>query len=136
MSYLINPVEEDRCVLLSFEGETPVVEFSTARSEANGVLDERHWNRLLVDVSRLPSAPEARELFDLAKGLSSSVSRPTRVALVVRPEQEPHARLLQKAARTRRVFLAYFLALERAVSWMRQTALVRQAIGRKGKVKP
>ena len=136
MSYLINPVEEDRCVLLSFEGEMPVVEFSTARSEANGVLDERHWNRLLVDVSRLPSAPNARELFDLAEGLSSSVSRPTRVALVVRPEQETHARLLQKAARTRRVFLAYFLALERALSWMRQTALVRQAIGRKGKEKP
>jgi hypothetical protein len=61
MSYIINPVEEDRCVFLSYEGETPV-EFSTARSEANGVLDERHWNRLLVDVSRLPSAPEAREL--------------------------------------------------------------------------
>jgi hypothetical protein len=136
MSYIINPVAEDRCVFLSYEGETPVVEFSTARSEANGVLDERHWNRLLVDVSRLQSAPNARELFDLAEGLSSSVSRPTRVALVVRPDQEPHARLLQKAARTRRVFLAYFLALERAVSWMRQTALGRQAIDRKGKEKP
>ena len=136
MSYLINPVEEDRCVFLSFVGETPVVEFSTARSEANGVLDERHWNRLLVDVSRLQSAPTARELFDLAKGLSSSVSRPTRVALVVRAEQEPHARLLQKAARTRRVFLAYFLAPERAVSWMRQTALGRHAIGHKGKETP
>jgi len=136
MSYLINPVEEDRCVLLSFEGETPVGEFSTARSEANGVLDERQWNRLLVDVSRWQSAPNARELFDLAEGLSASVSRPTRVALVVRADQEPRARLLQKAARTRRVFLAYFLALERAVSWMRQTALGRQAIGRKGKEKP
>ena len=127
MSYFINPVEEDRCVLLSFEGEVPVVEFSTARSEANGVLDERHWNRLLVDVSRLQSAPEARELFDLAKGLSSSVSRPTQVALVVRPEQEGHAGFLQKAARTRRVFLAYFLTPERAVSWMRRTALGPQA---------
>jgi hypothetical protein len=136
MSYFINPVEEDRCVFMSYEGETPVAEFSTARSEANGVLDERHWNRLLVDVSRLQSAPKARELLNLAKGLSSSVSRPTRVALVVRPEQEPHARLLQKAARTRRVFLAYFLAPERAVAWMRQTALGRQASGRKGKEKP
>jgi hypothetical protein len=136
MSYFINPVEEDRCVFLSYEGEMPAVEFSAARSEANGVLDERHWNRLMLDVSRLQSAPKARELFDLAKGLSSSVSRPTRVALVVRPEQEPHARLFQKAARTRRVFLAYFLAAERAVSWMRQTALGRQAIGRKGKDKP
>ena len=136
MSYFINPVEEDRCVFMSYEGETPVAEFSTARSEANGVLDERHWNRLLVDVSRLQSAPKARELLNLAKGLSSSVSRPTRVALVVRPEQEPHARLLQKAARTRRVFLAYFLAPERAVAWVRQTALGRQAIGRKGKEKP
>ena len=136
MSYIINPVEEDPCVFLSYEGEMPVAEFSAARSEANGVLDERHWNRLMVDVSRLQSAPNARELFDLAKGLSSSVSRPTRVALVVRPEQEPHARLLQKAARTRRVFLAYFLAPERAVSWMRQTALGRQAIGRNGKEKP
>lgn len=136
MSYAIKPVEEDRCVLLTCEGETPVVEFSAARSEANAVLDERHWNRLIVDVSRLRSAPRVRELFDLAKGLSSSVPRPTRVALVVRPEQEPHARLLQKAARTRRVFLAYFPALERAASWLRRTVLRRPVIGRTGKEKP
>lgn len=136
MSYLINPVEEDRCVLLTHEGEAPVEEFSAARSEANGVLEKRQWNRLIVDVSRLQSAPRTRELVDLAKGLSSSVPRPTRVALVVRPEQESRARLLQKAARTRRVFLAYFLAFERAASWLRRTVLGRPAIGRTGKEKP
>ena len=31
MSYFINPVGEDWCVFLSYEGETPVVELSAAR---------------------------------------------------------------------------------------------------------
>jgi hypothetical protein len=111
----------------------PATELCAARSDANRVLVERHWNRLILDVSRMRSAPKARELFELAKGLSSTLSQPTRVALVVRREQEPQARLLQKAARTRRVFLAYFLKPEGAVSWIGQTALGRQTIGRKRK---
>ena len=67
MSYFINPVGEDRCVFLSYEGETPAVELSAARYEADAVLDRRHWHRLVVDVTQLQSVPTALELFDFCQ---------------------------------------------------------------------
>jgi hypothetical protein len=49
MSYFINPAEDDRCLSVSYEGEMPPVELSAARYEANGVLDQRHWDRMVVE---------------------------------------------------------------------------------------
>ena len=134
MSYFINPVGEDRCVFLSYEGEMPAVEFSAARYEADAVLDRRHWNRLVVDVTQLQSVPTAPELFDFASGLSSNISRTRRVALVVRPEQERHARLVQEVARRGRVSLMYFLDPDQAILWVKQSS-GRQIMERIGKEK-
>jgi hypothetical protein len=135
MSYFINPVGEDRCVFLSYEGETPVVELSAARYEADAVLDQHRWHRLVVDITQLQSVPTVPELFDFASGLSSGISRARRVALVVRPEQERQARLFQKVARRGRVFLTYFLDPDKATLWVKQSPC-RQIMGRNGKEKP
>lgn len=135
MSYSINPVGEDRCVFLSHEGEMPAVELSAARHEADAILDQRQWHRLVVDITRLQSVPRTPELIDFAGGLSSTVSRARRVALVVRPEQERLARLLQKFARRGRLFLTYFLDPDKANLWVKQSPR-RQIMGRKGKEKP
>lgn len=134
MSYFINPVGADRCVFLSYEGETPAVELSAARYEADAVLDRRHWHRLVVDVTQLQSVPTALELFDFASGLSSNISRTRRVALVVRPEQERHARLVQEVARRGRVFLTYFLDPDKAALWVKKSP-GRQFMERNGKEK-
>jgi len=135
MSYFINPVEEDRCVFLSYEGETPVVELSAARYEADAVLDQHCWHRLVVDITQLQSVPTVPELFDFARGLSSDISGARRVALVVRPEQERQARLFQKVARRGRVFLTCFLDPDKAALWVKQSPC-RQIMGRNGKEKP
>jgi len=132
MSYFINPVGQDRCVFLSYEGEMPAVELSAARYEADAVLDQHRWNRLVVDVSQLQSVPTAPELFDFASGLSSSLSRAKRVALVVRPEQEHHARRIEEVARRGRVFLTYFLDPEKAALWVKQSP-ARQVLGATGR---
>ena len=135
MSHFINPVEEDRCVFLSYGGEMPAVELSAARYEADTVLDQHRWQRLVVDVTQLQSVPTVPEIFDLASGLSSDITRTRRVALVVRPEQERHARLVQKVARHGRVFLTYFLNPDKAALWVKQSPN-RQIMGRNGKEKP
>lgn len=135
MSHFINPVEEDRCVFLSYDGEMPAVELSAARYEADAVLDQHRWHRLVVDITQLQTVPTVPELFDFASGLSSNVSRTRRVALLVRPEQEPHARLVQKVARRGRVFLTYFLDPDKATLWVKQSPR-RQIMGRNGKEKP
>jgi hypothetical protein len=135
MSYFINPVAEDRCVFLSYEGEMPAVELSAARYETDAILDQRQWRRLVVDATQLQSVPRTSELMGFAGGLSSTVSRARRVALVVRPEQERLARLLQKLARRGRLFLTYFLDPDKATLWVKQSPR-RQIMGRNGKEKP
>ena len=132
MSYFINPIGEDQCVFLSYEGKMPAMELSAARYEADALLDQHRWHRLVVDVTQLESVPTALELFDFASALSSNTSGARRVALVVRPEQERHARLVQEVARRGRVFLTYFLDPNKAALWVKRSP-VRQIMGRNGK---
>jgi hypothetical protein len=135
MSYFINPVGEDRCVFLSYEGEIPPVELSAARHEADAILDQRQWHRLVVDITRIQSVPRTSELIDFARGLSSTVSRSRRVAVVVRPEQERLARFFQKVARRGRLFLTCFLEPNKATLWVKNSTPDRQMLGRNGKEK-
>lgn len=130
MSYFINPVGEDRCVFLSYEGEVPAVELSAARYEADALLDQRQWHRLIVDVTQLQSMPRTAELIDFAGGLSATVSRARRVGLVVRPEQDRLARLIQKVARRGRLFLTSFMDPDKATLWVKRSTLQRQMLGR------
>ena len=136
MSYSIKPVGEDRCIFLSYEGEMPAVELSAARCETDAILDQRQWHRLVVDVTQLQSVPRTSELIDFAGGLSSTVSQARRVALVVRPEQERLAELLQKVARRGRLFLTCFLDPRKAALWVKQSTPNRQKLGRSGNEKP
>jgi hypothetical protein len=130
MSYCIQPVDDDRCVFLSHEGEMPAAELSAARYETDAMIEQRHWHRLVVDITRLQSLPGTSQLIDFASGLSSTVSRTRRVAVVVRPDQESRARLFEKIARRGRVFLTYFLDRDKAAGWVRQTTPNRQTKGR------
>lgn len=130
MSYFINPVGEDRCVFLSYEGEVPAVELSAARYEADALLDRRQWHRLVVDITQLQSLPRTSEIIDFAGGLSSTVSRARRVALVVRPEQERQANLFQKVSRRGRLFLTCFQDPDKATLWVKRSTLQRQMLGR------
>ncbi len=131
MSYFINPVESEKCVFLSYEGEAPPVELAAARYEANGLLSTNGWKRIVVDVTQMQSIPSAQELLEFAKGLSSDVPRGTRVALVVREEQVRHARLVETTSRGRGVFLTYFEDPEQATLWVKQPRL-RGSVGQSG----
>ena len=136
MSFSLSPIAEHRCVFLSYEGETPAVELSAARYEADAVLDQRQWHRLVVDITQLQSMPRTSEMIDLASGLSSTACRPRRVAVVVRPDQEHQARLFQKVARRGRMFLTCFQNADKAILWLKQSTPCRQALGRNGKEEP
>ena len=129
MSYFLNPVGEDRCVFLSYEGEMPAVELSAARRKANGVLGQQHWNRMLIDVTQLQSIPTPAQLFDHTKAISPEVPSGARVALLVRPDQVQSARLVERIARSEGVFLAYFLDPDKARAWGKPVKVPRQTIG-------
>ena len=119
MSYFINPVEEEQCVFLTYEGEMPPAEAVAVRYEATGALAARHWNRIVVDVTELRSIPTALDLFKFAESLSSDLPQSARVALVVRLEQARHAKLVETVARNDGVFLTFFFDVEKAAAWVK-----------------
>ena len=129
MSYCVNPVEEDRCVIVSYAGEMPSVELSAARREAHGVLGRQNWSRMLVDLTQLQSHPTPAQLFDHSKAIASEVGRGVRVALLVRPDQGQSARLVERIARSDGVFLAYFLDRDKAMAWVKPAKISRQTFG-------
>jgi hypothetical protein len=130
MSYFINPVGEDRCVFLSYEGQMRPSDLSAARYEADAILDKCQWHRLVVDITQLDSLPKTSEIIDFASGLSSTVSRARRVAVVVRPGQERQANLFQKVARRGRLFLTCFQDPDKAMFWVKNSTPHRETMGR------
>jgi len=117
MSYFINPVKEDQCVFVSYEGEMTRVEIMAARYAANELLSMKRWNKIVVNIAGLRSTPMTLELIDLASDLSSDLPPGTRIALVVRSDQVERAKLVERVARIEDVLLTYFFDVEEATIW-------------------
>ena len=118
MSYFINPVKEDQCLFLTYEGEMPPIEVVAVRYEAAGLLAEKHWNRMVVDITELRPVT-AMELFVFAKGLSADLPPSARIALVVRPEQTKEARIVENVARNDGAFMSCFFDADLATTWVK-----------------
>jgi len=119
MPYLLNPVKEDQCLFLTYEGEMPPIEVVAVRYEATKLLAARRWNRMVVDITELRSVT-AMELFVFAKGLASDLPEHARVALVVRPGQAGQAKLVEKVARSDGVLLTLFCDAGKAMAWVKK----------------
>lgn len=119
MSYSINPVKNDQCVYVTYEGKMTLFEIMSSRYEANELLSVKRWNRLVVNIAELRFTPTTLELIDLASDLSSDLPRSTRIALVVRPDQVEHAKLAERVARIEDMLLTYFFDAEEATAWVK-----------------
>jgi hypothetical protein len=108
MPHFINPVEEDQCVFLTYEGDLAPLEISAARYKAGGLLEAKQWNRIVVDLTALRSPPMAVELLERVKGCAVDSSQRSRIAIIVRPEQYRNARLLTTVARNHGALLNFF----------------------------
>ena len=61
MSYFINPDNDDLCIYLTYEGDCSMIAIMSARYEANALLAEKRWNRMVVDITGLLSQFAAHE---------------------------------------------------------------------------
>ena len=130
MTCSIQPIEEERCVCLSYEGEISPREIAAARYEAQALLNARGWSRVVVDLTRLQSIPTSPHLFDFAKGFAGPLPPDARIALVVCPEQVRNAKVIEKVARKSGVFLSYFIDPRKAALWMQRSQAFRQKLAR------
>lgn len=106
-------------MFLNYEGEMSLVEATAAQQEVGELLAVKQWSRIVVDVTAMRSVPKATELFALGGELAQSVPRRARIALVVRPDQAKHARLVETAARNGGTFLTFFIDVGKAEAWVR-----------------
>ena len=129
MSHFINPVEDDKCVFLTYEGDTALLEAKAVQQEVKALLEARQWHRCLVDVTALRSVPQAGELFEFGRGLSTHTPRSTRLALIVRPDQVRYARFIEKVARNGGAFLTFFVEVKKAEAWLAEVPENRAVAG-------
>src|SRR5208337_4326568 len=99
MAYSVNPIKEERCVCLSFEGEMPPRELAVMGYEARRRADARRWPRIMVDITQLRSSLTPPQLLDFAEILAGQAPRHGRLAFVVRRD---HARQFGWAANAAR----------------------------------
>jgi hypothetical protein len=114
MSCLINPDEVNQSLLVACAGDLPLRDLAAARREADGLLAQKQWRRVKVDITSLRTVPAARDLFDFARGLSPAL----KVAVVVRRDQVRQVRLIQAVVKNAGGHLAYFSHADRATTWL------------------
>lgn len=119
MPYFINPVEEEKCVFLTHEGEMSMAEAAAAREEAGELLTAKQWNRIIVDITAVRSLLKGLELFKLGEAISETLPPCARIALVVRADQTKGARLIEQVARNSGAFLTFFTDVRKAEAWVR-----------------
>jgi len=117
MSCFINPVKEDLCIYLTYEGNSSMIELMSTQYEVNALLAAKRWNRIVVDITGLLTQFAAYELFELARSLSADLPESVRIALVARPDQANQARLIEGIARSEGLFLSFFFDVEAATNW-------------------
>jgi len=121
MSCCVNPVNNDQCVLVTYRGESPFHEMMATRQVTNRYLVTKHWNRMVVDITRMRSMPTTLELIHLASDLSSDLPRGARIALVMNPDQAEYGKLVQCVARIEGVNLQIFHEIAKAKAWAGET---------------
>lgn len=120
MSCVINPVKEDQCVFLMYEGNLSPIEIMAARYEANAVLTKRHWSRIVLDISRLRSQLNCQALLELTSGVSLVTPHKIQVALLANVEQIRYAKFSAELVHTDGVSLIIFFNVKQAMTWAKE----------------
>jgi hypothetical protein len=120
MAHFINPVEEEHCVFLTFEGELAPLEIVSTRYEINELLETKQWSRLVMDITSLTARQTTVLLLDFAGGVFTGVPHNARIAVIVRPEQAELARIRGQTPRDHGVTIAVFLDELSATGWVEE----------------
>jgi hypothetical protein len=118
MAHFINPINEGQCLALTYTGELAPLEVVAARYAITEMLETKHWNRLMMDVTSLSATQTALVLFDLAGGAFAGVPHNTRIAIVVQPEEVRRARILETPPQEKGVAIAIFKDASNATRWL------------------
>jgi len=115
----MNPVPNCRAALATpNQRDVTLAEATAVRQQVIELLASQRPTRLVIDATPIQLLPKPSNLFDFVKWLAHTLPRGARVALVVRPEQVRHARLIERVARKAGSFLTYFIDRQKAQRWV------------------
>ena len=118
MGYTLEFAEHDKYVNLVFDGELSIKELEIARREANLVLQDLNWHRLLIDASQTSSTLSVAENFEFTKGHPAKFPFGTRHAIIYSPELYEDFRFIVNVAQNRGVLMQLFTDRDEAVGWL------------------
>ncbi len=121
---------------LPMQHDVTAAEAAAARLAAIELLVSQRRERLLIDATAIEFLPQPSRLFDFVKWFARSLPRKARVALVVRPDQVRHARLIECVARKAGAFLTYFIDRQKAERWVQGPTFPRHYFSSTGSGQP
>ncbi|HEX9047594.1 MAG TPA: patatin-like phospholipase family protein, partial [Verrucomicrobiae bacterium] len=117
--FFTTALKKDQCLWISYKGQSPIKEMMSARYATHKYLAQKHWSRIVVDITALSPMPTAMEVIHLASDVSGELPPDTRVALLVNPEQTEYAKLAECVSRIEGVQFHFFFNREEAKAWVK-----------------
>jgi len=116
--------------------DVTLAEAAAARLAVIDLSVSQRPERLVIDATAIEALPKPSRLFDFVKWFARSLPHKARVALVVRPDQIRHARLIERAARKAGAFLTYFIDRDKAQRWVQGPTFTRHYFSSTGSAQP
>ena len=114
----INPLEQEQCVLLHYEGQVSIQDANEALERAAQLLDARGWRRLIVDATKVTSRLPTMDLYQCASQFLRTLPTGVRIALVVGAAHVTDGKFMEDVARNRGLPLTMFVDVFDAWAWL------------------
>jgi hypothetical protein len=126
MSFITKAINIGEYVLVRHEGQLNTPEFEEARLSAKRILNEYHWNRLLVDLRGVINRVSLADVYYFMES-NTRVLPFIKIGLLFPPEREENGRFAEQVASNRGVHLKSFVDYEQAVAWLTGKQTIRLA---------
>lgn len=118
MPYRIEPVTNDKYVILMLTGKVTLNEHNRSTDDVISSLTTNNWHRLLVDCTEADHKMPVVQTYEFAKTLDSRHRPGTRIAALVHPEDFEHVKFVENVARNRGVNFTLFAEKAPALQWL------------------
>jgi len=126
MSYSIDVLEEEQCVVVVHTGETPISDFIKARNKAAKRLKEKGWSKIIFDSRAVEHTPTLIEAYGLTAGFTSVFSSETHIAVLINPDRDLDVNFLEDSAKqTYGLSFKIFNEYKAALQWLVRSEEVR-----------
>jgi hypothetical protein len=117
VSFIEKAIHVGEYVLVFHEANLTREEYQKSTVSTKRLLDEHHWNRLLVDLRRVINRVSITDVYYIIE-FDLKVFLNVNIAVIFPPGREEYSRFVETVAANRGVHLKTFVDYEQAVAWL------------------